>query len=286
LKKFSLLFLFGFTAIPLFGQKKLTPPEIGVVQNIENDRLLYKFGFRYLVESAQKMLSPRSVSDRQFQEHLLSIKKLRVPLYACNLFIPGDLKVVGPTIDEEAVLTYVDQVVRRAEAAGIKMLIWGSGGSRGVPGSFNRSEAEEQFIRMAKKIASLAEKQNIILALESLNRTECNFINTIPEALAVVKAVDHKNFRLSVDIYHMLMEGESPEAITGTKDYLVYCEVAEKVGRTPPGVHGEDLVPYFAALRKEGYQGKIVLECRWKDLETQGPAAYRELRSQVDEAYK
>ena len=64
-------------------------------------------------------------------------------------------------------------------------------------------------------MAAVAAKYDVILALENLNSTECNFINTLSEALAVVKAVDHPNFRLCVDIYHMLKENESPAAIAG-----------------------------------------------------------------------
>jgi sugar phosphate isomerase/epimerase len=126
---------------------------------------------------------------------------------------------------------------------------------------------------MARKVAEVAARYDMVLALENLNRTECNFINTIQEALAIVKSVDHKNFRLCIDIYHMLKEGESPDAITGTGGYAVYCELAEKEGRTPPGVQGDDFIPYFTALKKEGYKGKIVIECRWKDLSAQGKMA-------------
>ena len=286
MKKLLLFFFFSLAALQLTAQRKLVAPEIGIVQNIENDSLLHSFGFRYLVESAQKLLSPRNVSDEQFLLRLSTRKKSKVPLYACNLFIPGDLKVVGPKVDEQAVLVYVEIVFKRAKEAGLKMLIWGSGGSRGIPAGFDRNKAQEQFISIAKKIARVAAKYKILLAFESLNKTECNFINTIPEALVISKAVGHKNFRLCIDIYHMLKEGELPNAVRGTKNYVVYCEVAEKDGRTPPGVQGDDLIPYFVALKNENYKGKIIIECRWHDLATQGVASFIELRRQVDEAYK
>ena len=284
--KIYLFCLFILAAFSGISQKKIITPEIGTVQNIENDSLLQRAGFRCLVESSSKLLSPRNVTDQQFQNHVQTIKKLRVPLYACNLFIPGDLKVVGPKVDEKAILAYVEVVLQRAKAADIKLITWGSGGSRRVPEGFDRAIAKEQFIYMAKKVAAVAEKYDIMLALENLNKTECNFINALTEALDIVKAVDHKNFRLCVDIYHMLMDGESPASIKGTKKYAVYCEVAEKEGRTPPGVHGDDFTPYFAALKQEGYKGKIVIECRWENLENQGATAYQILRNQIETGYK
>jgi sugar phosphate isomerase/epimerase len=284
--KFIFILFIGFATVSLQAQKKITTPEIGVVQDIENDSLLYAFGFRYLIESTPKLLSPRTVSDQQFQNTLQKIKSSRIPLFACNLFIPGDLKVVGPNVDAQAVLTFVETVLQRAQAAGLKMIIWGSGGSRGVPEGFDRAKAKEQFIAMGKKLAPLAKKYNIVLAIENLNTTECNFINTVKEALEIVKAVDHKNLRLCIDIYHMLKENESPEVIANTKGYFVYCEVAEKEGRTPPGVHGQDFTPYFKALKNIGYAGKIVIECRWENVPAQGNTAYQTLRKQVDEVYK
>jgi sugar phosphate isomerase/epimerase len=281
-----LICLFSVAIASLHAQSKRVVPEIGVVNDIENDSLLHSFGYRYVVESTNKILSPRNVSNQQFRDQLQIIKKLRVPLFATNLFIPGDLKVVGPNVNEQAVLTYVEIVLQRAQEANLKMIIWGSGGSRGVPEGFDRAKAKEQFISIAKKIAALAEKYNITLALENLNRSECNFINCITEALEIVKAVDHKNLRLCIDLYHMAKEAESPANIATTKKYVVYCEVAEKENRTPPGVHGDDFTPYFTALKKINYAGKIVIECRWENIATQGGSAYQALRKQLDEVYQ
>ena len=41
-----------------------------------------------------------------------------------------------------------------------------------------------------------------------------------------------------------------PSSILKAKGYVIYCEVAEKEGRTPPGVQGDDFRPYFTALKK------------------------------------
>jgi sugar phosphate isomerase/epimerase len=269
----------------LHAQTKIVAPEIGVVQNLENDSLLQTYGYRYLVESVAKLISPKNVSEQQFQELLKKIKTLPIPLYALNIFIPGDLKVVGPEVNEQSVLSYVEVVFQRCQAAGVNRIIWGSGGSRRLPEGFDPVKAKEQFVSIAKKISKLAGKYKITLALENLNSTETNFITTVEEALDVVKKVDSENLRLCVDIYHMLKEGESPAAIDKTAKYLIYCEVAEKENRTPPGVHGEDFRPYFMALKNVGYKGKIMIECRWENVETQGAAAYQYLRTQIDDVY-
>ena len=277
-----LLFL---AASYVVAQKKTQTPEIGVVQSIENDSLLSEVGYRWMVESVGKMISPRSVTDEQFKINLTKIQSTRVPVYAFNIFIPGELKVVGPEVNEQAVLDYVKTVFERTRHAKVNRIIWGSGGSRRVPDGFEQTKAKQQFISIAKKIAMLASEYDITLALENLNSTETNFITTVDEALSIIKAVDHKNLRLCVDVYHMLKEGEAPEIIRKAKGYVIYCEVAEKEGRTPPGVQGEDFKPYFAALKEIGYRDRIMIECRWENVNAQAAPAFNYLRRQIDEVY-
>jgi sugar phosphate isomerase/epimerase len=285
MKKVIIAAIFSFVALSTYAQKKTPIPEIGVVQNLENDSLIRAYGYRYTVESVAKLISPKAVTEEQFEENLKKIKKLRKPLYACNIFIPGELKVVGPDVNESAVLSYAEKVFQRCKLAGVTMIIWGSGGSRRLPDGFDREKAKEQFVSVAQKIADLGRRYNMTFALENLNSTETNFITRAEEAFEIVKRVDRKNFGLCVDIYHMLKEGESPSSIEKAASKLIYCEVAEKENRTPPGVHAEDFRPYLSALKKVGYKGKIVIECRWDDFAKQGKDAYQYLSNQLNEVY-
>lgn len=264
----------------------VTQFELGVATEMQNDSVLRAAGFDYLIESTARLLSPRNVTDEQFESLAGKISRSQTMVFACNLFIPGDLKVVGPVVDEDAVLTYVSVVFKRAHAAGIRMIIWGSGGSRGVPPGFDREKAKGQFISIARKIGVLAAQYNVVVALENLNSTECNFITTVHEAADIIRAVDHPNIRLCVDIYHMLKEGESPASILKAKGLVVYCELAEKENRTPPGVKGQDFSPYFEALKKINYSGKFTIESRWDNLKDQAANARSELMRQLKSVYK
>jgi sugar phosphate isomerase/epimerase len=277
----SIVLIFLFLTIDLFSQK----PEIGIAQGLEHDSVLYTSGYRYVVESINKLISPRNVSQEQFIQNLAILRKLRSNVYALNLFIPGDLKLVGPEVNEEAILVYAEQVLIRCQQAGVKMIVWGSGGARRVPDGFDREKANKQFADIAKQIAVKAKAHDVMLALENLNSTETNFITTAAEALAMVKRVDHPNFRLCIDIYHMLKENESPDVIEAASKYVVHCDIAEKLNRTPPGVAKEDFRPYLKALKKIKYTGKIVIEGRWENLATQALPAYQYLQQQIDEVY-
>ena len=277
--------LLSLLAITVNAQHKQTKPAIGIVQDYENDSLIHASGYKFLIESISKCFSPLKVSDQQFEEKLSAIKKLKTPLFAVNLFIPGELKVVGATVDEAAILSYTEKVFQRCQAANVKMITWGSGGSRRLPDGFDPLKAKEQFISIAKKISAQAVQYNITLALENLNSTETNFITTLKEALDVVQKVDHPNFRLCADIYHMLKENEDPAIILKGKKVIVHCEIAEKENRTPPGTKGDDFRPYLRALKKINYKGNVILECRWNNIKEQAPLAYQALQKQLDEVY-
>jgi sugar phosphate isomerase/epimerase len=278
------LFLFLFCGT-ILAQKNNRPPEIGIAQNIENDSLVHAAGYRHLVESAAKLIWTRSVNDTKFQDNVTAIKKLRTPMYAYNIFMPGELKLVGPEVNEAAVLAHAEAVFVRCRETGVKMIVWGSGGSRRIPDGFDAAKAKTQFIDLAKKVSARAGHYNITLALENLNSTETNFINTAEEALDIVKKVNSPQFKLCADIYHMLMENESPAVIGKAGNLLVHCDIAEKEGRTPPGVHGQDFRPYLEALKKIQYKGTIILECRWQNVGTEAAPAYRYLKQQLDEVY-
>ncbi len=261
-------------------------PDIGIARDMEEDSLLYASGYRHLVESIGKIMSPRSISDEQFETNLRTIKNLKTPLYAVNIFLPGELKTVGPNVDEEAILAYTARVFERCRQAGVGMVVWGSGGSRRVPEGFSREKAMEQFVAIAKKIAVQASEYGIRLTLENLNSSETNFLNLLSEVHEVVKRVDEPNFRICVDIYHMLRESEPASAIEKAGALITHCDIAEKEKRTPPGTMGDDLTPYLTALKKAGFQGKIILECRWDDFATQAPVAKKYLDEKLAEVYK
>ncbi|QEC53501.1 sugar phosphate isomerase/epimerase family protein [Anseongella ginsenosidimutans] len=219
--------------------------------------------------------------ESKFEKNLEKYADVPVNIFACNGFIPGSLKSVGPEHDQAAVLEYAEKVFQRAQKADVEVIVFGSGGSREIPEGFSKEEAFRQFIALGKKMAPIAQKYGIIICMENLNSTETNMINTFEEAYQVAKAIDHPNFRLTVDIYHMLMENESPEIIRKAADYIYHCDLAEKEGRAAPGVHGEDFRPYFKALKDIGYKGKVAIECRWDDMEKELPTAVQTIKQQI-----
>lgn len=257
-------------------------PEVGVISSVSKDSVMYASGIRHIEESVANTFSPRKVSEEQFQEKLKLIRNAKVKVVAANSFIPGTLKLVGDNIDEKAVLGYVDTVMRRCKEAGVGIIVLGSGDARKLPPGYDSLKASKQFISIVRKMAKVAAKYDRIIAIENLNSTETNFVLSLAEALRYVKAVNHPNFRLTADVYHMLMENESAASILEAKGYLVHSHIAEKIERAFPGKRAVDFKPYFAAMKQIGYTGTVTMECRWWNFDQELAPAKAYLDKQVE----
>lgn len=274
----ALFFLLAFAP----GKKSI--PRLGIVAPLDQDSLVYASGFRMLGESVGRMLSP-SLTEAQFQQNLLGIRKAKCKVLLCNIFFPGSIKIAGPAVDENRVLGYADTVLSRAKKAGLSFIILGSGGARRIPDGYDVVKAQADFILLCRKLAMVAGKYGITIALESLQAAETNFLVSLKSATEVVRAVDHPNFKLNADIFHMSRGGELPQSIVDAADVLVYCEIAEKESRSLPGVKGDDFKPWLRALREAKYKGYIFIEGNSSNPGNDMPLAFKYLTRQLDEVY-
>jgi len=280
------LSLIAIIILPWFGF--LTPnssvPELGIIAPLEQDSLAYASGFRMLGESVGRMLSP-SLTGEQFAENLQRIKKAKCKVVLCNIFFPGNIKIAGPDVNETRVLGYADSVFSRAKTAGIGLIVLGSGTARRIPDNYDTTKAKRDFVALCRKLSVVAARYEIMIALESLQSAETNFLISLNSAAEIVRSVNHPNFRLNADIFHMLRQGESPQSIIDAADILIYCEIAEKQRRSLPGVVGDDFKPWLRALRKANYKGHIFIEGNSNDLRKDMPLSFKWLTLQLHEVY-
>ena len=274
------ILLSSYKALSLASEAGRFLEKIGISTSIANNNILASAGYSFVEENVGGFLVP-SEPDSSFEQKLALLKESKLPVEACNSFLPGNLKCVGPEPAHEEIFKFGETAFRRAQTAGVKTIVFGSGGARSIPEGFPREEAKQQFILICKQLAPFARKYNVVISLEPLNRQECNFINSLAEGADIVQAVDHENFRLLADIYHMLKENESPSNITKYGHLLYHTHIAEKAGRTAPGVNNEDFIPWFKALKDVKYEGRMTIECNWRNLEEQATKALKFMRSQL-----
>jgi sugar phosphate isomerase/epimerase len=254
--------------------------EIGVCTSVSNADMLAEHGYTYTEESVGRFLMPTK-SEKEFNEMLQQGQNAAIPVKACNSFIPGSMKSVGPDAVHPEILKYMETAFRRAQKAGVEFIVFGSGGSRNIPEGFSRDEARRQFISLCSQMAPIAARYDVVVVLEPLNTKESNFINSVLEGGEIVEEVDHPNFRLLADIYHMLMDDEGPESIEKYGHLIHHTHIAEKEGRAAPGTHNEDFTAYFKALKNAGYKGMMSVECRWENMEAQALLAIETIKNQL-----
>lgn len=264
----------------VIDDRKEVLTEIGVCTSVSSADMLATNGYTYIEESVGSFLMPTK-SEKEFNEVLQQAQNAAIPVKACNNFIPGGMKSVGTEAVHPEILIFMETAFRRAQKAGVEYIVFGSGGSRGIPDGFSRDEARRQFIDLCSQMAPIAAKYDVVVVLEPLNTLECNFINSVLEGGEIVEEVNHPNFMLLADVYHMLMDGEGPESIEKYGHLIQHTHIAEKEGRAAPGTHNEDFTAYFKALKNVGYEGKMSIECRWEDLKTQAPTAITAMRDQL-----
>jgi D-psicose/D-tagatose/L-ribulose 3-epimerase len=233
-------------------------------------------GFDYVELSTTEIAN---LSDAGFEEAAAKIKALALPTPAANLFIPAAIKVTGPGTNPEQQMAHVKKAFTRLARLGTEMVVFGSGGARRVPDGFSKDEAFKQLVDFGRRAAGEGRTHGITITIEPLRRQETNIINTAAEGLALVEAIDHPNFQLMIDFYHLASEQEDPAIVLRAKDRLRHLHVANPNERVFPAKWEEfDYGPFFANLKKIGYDKRISVEGRTTDLAAQGPPAIALLR--------
>jgi len=255
--------------------------KFGVCGGLELMPLLAHSGYDYLEMSVGGLLKPTE-DEAAFKVELATLQAGAVPCRALNCLVPGTMKVVGPAVDGAALQRYVRTVCARAHRAGVPILVFGSGAARAVPDGFDRAQALAQLRAFCRMLGQTAAAQHITIAVEPLRRHECNILNTVAEAAALVRAVQHPAIRLLVDAYHWAQEHEPPDAIIANADLLVHTHIATTVNRKAPGSEDDDFRAFFAALRAARYAGTMSIEAGLDTASESLPRALALMKSLVN----
>jgi sugar phosphate isomerase/epimerase len=234
------------------------------VKNAEEARLVQEAGYDY-VECTVVSLLPEQEEDA-FQEVLKGYQNLSISIEACCVFLPGDLLVVGESVDYGRIKSYVSSALKRVQQIGAKTVVFGSGRSRTIPDGFSKEIAEQQIIQFLQITADYAEACGITIVIEPLNRKESNVIVSVPEAVRFAQQVNHPSIQALADFYHMDEEQEPLRNILLCKDYIKHIHVADS-GRFEPGTGSYPYEQFVHFVEEAGYDGRISIECKWNQFD-------------------
>lgn len=124
----------------------------------------------------------------------------------------------------------------------------------------------EAFVQNLRMAADRAARDGLMLCLETLNSHTVPgmLLHHMPDALAVVRAVDHPAVRLIFDTAHVqAMDGEVLGHLEDAWDHVEIVQLADCPGRLEPGTGQVDFAGVLQMLARRGYQGLVELEHGW-----------------------
>jgi sugar phosphate isomerase/epimerase len=239
--------------------------QFGVCTGPENAGLAKAAGADFLEGHLQNVLRPMDDSWAP----PVAPKALPLPLAAYNCFLPGDIKVTGPSADLARLRAYTERACNRARELGSAVIVFGSGGARNFPAGWLREKAEEQLVEAMRVVGPVAHAAGVTIVMEPLNKAESNILNTVPEGVALLGRAKVPGLAMLCDFFHMAVDKEPLEDLDAAKGLLAHVHIAEPAGRIAPAPGMTDYRPFLRKLKELGYDGRISLECGWKDLKTQ-----------------
>lgn len=238
---------------------------IGCCASVEQSKILAEIGYDYIELPLARIME---LSDSEFQLLKNDIASWKIKPEVCNIFFPSNLRLTGPSVDLEAVFNYVESALTRASQIGVDTIVFGSAGAKNVPVGFSKHEALKQLVALLKEWDSIAKRNRIIIAIEPLNKTESNFINSTKEALDLANQVGRDNIKLLIDFYHFSVGLEDLSIISEASSHLVHTHIARPLGRAYPiDMSEDDYERFFEKLNDIGFKGRMSVEGNTKDFE-------------------
>ena len=238
-------------------------------------------GYDYLELNTTELAQ---LSSAQFAEAVTLIEDVGLEVPVTNLFLPGDIKVVGPDTDVEEQESYLEVAFTRLSQLGTEYVVFGSAGARYIPEDFPEEEAWDQLVDFSRRAAEMSEEYGITILIEHLRREETNSINSVAEAFELMQEVDHPHFEIMIDFYHLAEEEEDPDIVLEVADYLHHLHMANPEGRAIPQQWDEH--PYynrfFQNLRDIGYDQRISIEAEYTDLYEESQRSIEMMRQAFD----
>lgn len=133
-----------------------------------------------------------------------------------------------------------------------------------IKGLKKECSSEERYYELLdesmRECVAEAEKENVLLVFELINRYECDVLNTIEEGLEYIKRFHTNHIKLHIDSYHMnIEETDIPAAIIKAGNNIGHVHIADS-DRWYAG-HGHfEFGKMLDALEKTGYQRALALE--------------------------
>lgn len=178
------------------------------------------------------------------------------------LVSPAGLHVTTPDRDLwRQSWDYMASLARLCSDLGGTVMIFGSPNQRSSVG-ISTDEAIANMIEGLEYAAPAIDEHGVKLLLEPLSSDQTDVINTLEDAVEVVRAVDHPAVSAMFDFHNTADETEPlPELIRRYYSYIEHIQIQEMDGSyMGAGTGSEDFLPALNKFRDLGYDKWLSLE--------------------------
>jgi sugar phosphate isomerase/epimerase len=155
---------------------------------------------------------------------------------------------------------HIDHLIDLCAELGGGVMVFGSPFQRATTGGSSRAEATRRYVEGLASVASHAGERGVTILVEALPKAQCDVVQTLEEAVAIVNEIAHPAIRTMFDTHNAIDETE-PHAVLVDRyfDYIRHVHVNELDGKHC-GAGDYDFKPLLDVLRRRNYQGWVSLE--------------------------
>ena len=98
----------------------VTAMKLGLCGTVEQAALIKACGYDYIEMNLSALTA---LSEADFYRTVHTLERNGLPCLACNVFMPGSVRITGKNVDPDATRQYVQAALTRAEQIGAKLEI-------------------------------------------------------------------------------------------------------------------------------------------------------------------
>jgi D-psicose/D-tagatose/L-ribulose 3-epimerase len=210
-------------------------------------------------DGAELFLSPQEPADIPAVRKML--EKNQLECATCSV-LPRECHLVSPQPGVRARgVEFLKTCVDRTAELGARLVCGPMFAGLGVMTGRRRTSEEWNWaVEGLQVVAHHAQKREVMVCLEPLNRFETYFLNTLEDAARLIHDIGEPNVKIHFDTFHANIEERHPaEALQSVARELGHVHASEN-DRGIPGTGHNDWPGVLKALKVIGYNGWITIE--------------------------
>jgi len=208
-------------------------------------------------EPDKEKYEPKKVK-KMLRQYGLKVSSI-AGMYLWKEEIKRDLASSDKKIREQTII-YLFKCIDYARLMGAKLVIVVPAAVSKLTPSLSKKEDWINSVKAVQEIAKYAEKKDILLAIEPINRYETYLVNSIQDALYYAREVNSSHVKIMADTFHMnIEERDIPEAIRIAGNNLINVHIADS-NRCSVGRGHINFKALIKALKEINYQYALTLE--------------------------